>query len=236
MRRVRKSDGDETRKALGSFFGLLEGLDLACKVVGVHAAWIQSQGFGTFHQDDVRGHAPRLKVSDGLRFFRQRCSFMQPFLEFALASPKGVGQLGETPCAKEHEEHDDDDQDLGAADGRHVAQSGVSARSLQAFVLKPRKLVETEGALHRAILDERLCVRPLMSSHAGRRVLVQSVGFVGGLFPDPFTDPQTAFEVFLTFVSYVFNAITMAFAVMLLLFLAVLTIIGLIPNPFPWII
>jgi len=155
MRRVRKSDGDETRKALGSFLGLLEGIDLASKVVGVHAAWVQSQGFGTFHQDDVRGHPTRLKVSDGLRFFRQRCGFMQSFLEFTFASPKGVSQLGEPPCAKEHEEYDDDDQDLGAADGRHVAQYGVSARSLQAFVLKPRKLVETEGAFHRAISDER---------------------------------------------------------------------------------
>lgn len=40
----------------------------------------------------------------------------------------------------------------------------------------------------------------------------------------------------MTFVFYVLNAITMAFAVMLLVFLAVLTIIGLIPNPFPWLI
>ena len=59
---------------------------------------------------------------------------------------------------------------------------------------------------------------------------------LGVFFLSLFSVPQTAFEVFLTFVSYVFNAITMAFAVMLLLFLAVLTIIGLIPNPFPWII
>ena len=59
---------------------------------------------------------------------------------------------------------------------------------------------------------------------------------LGTFFQTLFTDPQTAFEVFLTFVSYVLNAITMAFAVMLLLFLAVLTLIGLIPNPFPWII
>jgi hypothetical protein len=59
---------------------------------------------------------------------------------------------------------------------------------------------------------------------------------IGAFFQTLFTDPQTAVEVFLTFVSYVLNAITMAFAVMLLLFLAVLSVIGLIPNPFPWLI
>ena len=59
---------------------------------------------------------------------------------------------------------------------------------------------------------------------------------IGAFFQTLITDPQTAVEVFLTFVSYVLNAITMAFAVMLLLFLAVLTVIGLIPNPFPWLI
>ncbi len=59
---------------------------------------------------------------------------------------------------------------------------------------------------------------------------------LGAFFQTLFTDPQTAFEVFMTFVFYVLNAITMAFAVMLLVFLAVLTIIGLIPNPFPWLI
>ena len=59
---------------------------------------------------------------------------------------------------------------------------------------------------------------------------------LGVFFQTLFTDPQTAVEVFLTFVAYVLNAITMAFAVMLLLFLAVLSVIGLIPNPFPWLI
>jgi hypothetical protein len=59
---------------------------------------------------------------------------------------------------------------------------------------------------------------------------------LGAFFQTLFTDPQAAIDVFLTFLAYVLNAITMAFAVMLLLFLAVLTLIGLIPNPFPWII
>ena len=141
---MRKPNRDEARPALRSLLSLLERLNLARQVVRIHAARVQSKGLGAFDQGDVRGHASGLKVGDGSRFLRKRCGFLQSFLELTFASSKCVGQLRKASCTKEHEEHDDDDQDLWAADGRHDAQSGVSARSLQGFVLNPAKSVKTK--------------------------------------------------------------------------------------------
>ena len=90
MRRMRKSDGDEAREALGSLFGLLERLNLPCKILGVHPAWVQSEGFGAFHQGNVGRHASRLEVRDGLRFSRERGGFLKSFLELAFAASEGV--------------------------------------------------------------------------------------------------------------------------------------------------